>query len=53
VFGKQRVAERRARLDKIAKDWPPAEAARAAIEATQAAMTAVMAATVAANVATH
>lgn len=53
VFGKQRVAARKERLDKIAEDWPPAEAARAAIDATRAAMAAVMAATVATNVATH
>jgi Golgi phosphoprotein 3 len=53
VFGSKRVTARRDRLDKIAEDWPSAEAARAAIEATRAAMAAIMAATVAINVATH
>ena len=53
VFGKQRVAARKERLDKIAEDWPPAEAARAAIDATRAAMAAVMATTVVTNVATR
>jgi len=53
VFGRKRVAERKERLDKITDEWPSAEAARAAIEATRVAMAAIMAATVAANVATH
>jgi len=53
VFGKKRVGERRERLDKIAQDWPSAEAARAAIEATRAAMAAIMAATVVTGVATR
>lgn len=52
VFGSKRVAECKERLDRIADNWPSAEAARAAIEATRVAMAAIMAATVATNVAT-
>lgn len=52
VFGKDRVAECSERLDEITADWPSADAARAAIEATRAAMAAIVAATVATNVAT-